>query len=118
MEHRGISHSPLLYAIAALIAAFAPGTVALFLSGLFTGALVHIVIDALSPMGVPLVPGLARWSCGHRKSAGRPYVYRTGTAEEYTVLAPLALVTMLFVVVRYNALLGATAGLLDHLPRL
>jgi membrane-bound metal-dependent hydrolase YbcI (DUF457 family) len=104
LAHRGVSHSPIPWALACIAAmlataAFAhehPGNDArawfcALLTGSIAGALLHIGIDAFSPSGVPTLPGQPRASFGPWGRRGARYVYRTGTLEEWRLLLPLLL---------------------------
>lgn len=100
LRHRGITHTPWLWIALALVGAFVRPDWGGLISGLALGAILHIMLDAMSPSGVPLLPGRARWSIGHLRSGRNAYVYRTGTAGEFRVLIPIVACATVAAIVR------------------
>jgi membrane-bound metal-dependent hydrolase YbcI (DUF457 family) len=100
LRHRGITHTPWLWITLALLGAFIQPDWGGLISGLALGAILHIILDAMSPSGVPLLPGRPRWSFGHLRSGRNAYVYRTGTAGEFRVLVPLVAIATVAAIVR------------------
>lgn len=99
-SHRGISHNLFLWlGLVALVFFFSwppllvPGTVLWRLElGLLLGGLTHVLADALSCQGIPLVAG---WRC-------RLPLYTTGNTSEYVVASLLC-----FVFFGYGATVGS-----------
>ena len=84
--HRGILHWFGIYALLLAAAGLVPDPgVRMMLAGLALGAISHLLMDALNPTGVPLVP------FRERPRLKYPLV-STGSAGEYGVLAVLAAV--------------------------
>ena len=114
IPHRTVSHSPYLWLAllgAGLMIArggFVP--IGHTIAGIGLGAVVHLVIDLLSPAGVPLGnPFGRRTSFGPFRSGGEhPYLYRTSTPEEWPVLFPFAV--MIVVEIGYAATIAYTIG--------
>ena len=102
IPHRTLTHWIPLYVILIIaLPTIAPGMPwwALNLArGVCCGSLLHIVLDAFSPVGIPLFnPFGTRVSVGPSRSGGKPCLYRTGTAEELPVimLSVIAIVGLL-----------------------
>jgi membrane-bound metal-dependent hydrolase YbcI (DUF457 family) len=90
LKHRGLSHMPWPWALLAL-ALLQHGWLAQLIGGLALGALLHLILDAFSPSGIPLLPGRHR-SFGYRHNASHAaFIYRTGTMDELVLLGPIAL---------------------------
>jgi inner membrane protein len=92
IPHRTLTHwIPLYVLIIYALPIVAPGLpwwAANCIKGICFGSLLHIALDMFSPAGIPLVnPFGARRSLGLRRDAGKPCLYRTGTAEELPVIA-------------------------------
>lgn len=99
--HRGISHWFGLYAgLFFLPPGYLPNTLEAFLTGLFYGTVSHIVLDMLTPKGVPILPFVRNLSLP---------LCSTGSLGEYLFL--LALLA-LFIFLSPNDLLS----LLRDLP--
>jgi membrane-bound metal-dependent hydrolase YbcI (DUF457 family) len=91
LPHRSISHWPPVWiALGALALWLLPTPFSTIVGGLAFGALLHLAIDIGSPMGIPILVPTRNRSFGDRRPGYRPYVYRTGTLEEWRVLAPIA----------------------------
>jgi membrane-bound metal-dependent hydrolase YbcI (DUF457 family) len=90
LPHRSISHWPPIWvAIIAAALFWLPAPIDTLIAGVAFGALLHLLIDLGSPMGVPWVFPTRKRSFGDRRPGRRPYVYRTGTLEEWRILAPI-----------------------------
>lgn len=83
--HRTLSHWPWAYAAFAVFAFFtAGGDMGEAAGWVCVGALVHLVLDFMTPMGIPVFP----WSLGKRRSLR---LVRTGSAWEYLFLLALVM---------------------------
>ena len=91
IPHRTLTHWLYLY-VAVIFAAhrFAPMTQEILI-GLCAGALLHIALDAFSPMGIPLGSPF-----GERTSIGGGSLYHTGTLSELPLLLGVALIAAAF----------------------
>jgi membrane-bound metal-dependent hydrolase YbcI (DUF457 family) len=105
LTHRALSHWPPLWMVFAIAALWLPAPINMLVSGLFFGALLHLMLDAGSPTGVPLLLWTRNRSFGDRRPRYRPYIYRTGTPEEWRILGPLVSISVAIIATH------ATAGL-------
>ncbi len=100
LAHRTISHWLPLYVVALFAIGAWGGSLAWWESdvarGLCIGASFHIVLDSLTPAGVPLLtPFGRRVSFGPLRGNGKRWLYRTGTLEEWPVIAAVTLPMLL-----------------------
>lgn len=100
IPHRTLTHSPFLWLAVVLVAArFGPTPIdvlgvvvavpiTLVIAGFAASCLLHIAIDLLSPMGIPLLsPFGSRTSVGwSRNRSGRSHCYTTGAASEIPIM--------------------------------
>jgi hypothetical protein len=108
---------PWPWALAALVL-LQPGWLAQFAGGLAIGALLHLVLDAFSPSGIPLLPGRHR-SFGYRHNAANAaFVYRTGSLDELTLIAPIVLVAGCVVATHLANFTGTFDSLIAAIMRL
>ena len=116
IPHRTLTHSPYPWIILGLLsaAALVLGAVgivhfaALATLGVSLGAIVHLALDVFSPSGIPFGnPFGTRHSFGPFTSAGHRYLYRTGTLEEWWILAPCAVALVIAFAVAAHRFSGA-----------
>jgi membrane-bound metal-dependent hydrolase YbcI (DUF457 family) len=116
IPHRTATHFPWPYLAVAILSNFIPPVSGLeigaLVRGLALGALLHLFLDAMSPSGIPLLRIGERHSFGLFASGGHPYIYRTGTAEEWRVLLPVIALTVATVMLRWPTLTAAAASAL------
>jgi inner membrane protein len=112
LKHRGVTHTPWPWLAVLILGAVIAGFAGAAIEGLATGALVHIVLDAMSPSGVPLLPGREPWSIGYLRSGRALYVYRTGTLGEFRVLVPIVAASAVYAIVRAPAIAALASTLL------
>lgn len=77
--HRSLFHNPLTYAAVYAILRYSRPDLARFLIPLFMGIGTHLFLDALTPMGIPLLPNL-RLHLGN---------IRTGSGVEHAIYSLL-----------------------------
>jgi membrane-bound metal-dependent hydrolase YbcI (DUF457 family) len=114
LKHRSVTHTPWPWLALLVLGAFLTGFPGAAIEGLATGALVHIVLDAMSPSGVPLLPGRKPWSIGHLRSGRAAYVYRTGTLGEFRVLIPLVAGAATFAIIRAPSIAALASTLVTQ----
>jgi inner membrane protein len=116
IPHRTATHFPWPYLAVMAISFWIPSIlgieVAAFVRGLALGALLHLFLDAMSPAGIPLLRVGERRSFGLFLSGSHPYIYRTGTIEEWRVLLPAIALTVVYVMTRWPTLTSAVAAVL------
>jgi membrane-bound metal-dependent hydrolase YbcI (DUF457 family) len=116
IPHRTATHFPWPYlavaALSFLIPTIAGLEIAALVRGLALGALLHLFLDAMSPSGIPLVRVGERMSFGLFSSGGHPYIYRTGTAEEWRILLPVIAFTVVTLLVRWPILAASATNVL------
>jgi inner membrane protein len=96
IPHRTLTHWIPLYVLVAVAIHSAPQTlpwwVENLVSGVCFGSILHVLLDMFSPAGIPLLhPFGTRRSFGLRRSGGKACLYRTGTGEEFPVIATAVL---------------------------
>lgn len=116
IPHRTATHFPWPYLVVAVLSLWIPAIagveVGAFVRGLALGALLHLFLDAMSPAGIPLLHVGERRSFGLFLSGNHPYIYRTGTSEEWRVLLPILALTVVVLMTRWPALTAAAAAVL------
>jgi membrane-bound metal-dependent hydrolase YbcI (DUF457 family) len=95
--HRKLTHWPWPYVAIALALAALQQPVATLGAGVALGALIHLLCDAFSPHGIPIVsPFSAR--------APRHPIYKTHGASEWLLVAPAAASAILVATLRFETL--------------
>jgi hypothetical protein len=121
LPHRWITHWPPPWLLLAAIALCRfPAPYSIIVAGLAFGALLHLAIDIGSPSGIPLLAFNRNRSFGDRRPRYRPYVYRTGTREEWRILAPIVLTAALIFATHAQSVQSASealaASVIAHVP--
>lgn len=112
LNHRTWTHWPYPWfaACAVLGAKWDNGLFDYFSAGFISASLLHLAMDILTPMGIPL-----RWPTGKRSSLN---IYKTGHVRELAVIAVTSLILIMLATATIDVRGGAQLGNLNLLQRL